>query len=283
MRILIVGLGLIGASLAKAFKKRTDYFVAGFDIKSDVMEKALKDGSIDSKFCGSFDGFDIIISGLFPKDTIKFVTENAEKIPKNAIVTDCGGVKETVCRKLQKVSKENGFFFIGMHPMAGTEKFGYESSDADLFSGASLILTPFDDTPKEKVEFLGNAVLKAGFSGIKITTPKEHDEIIAYTSQLAHVVSGAYIKSETAKKHVGFSAGSFRDMTRVAHLNEYMWTELFMENRENLARETDKLIEHLLEYSDALKQGDKDRLFKILKDGREQKDFADQLTKRSEL
>lgn len=277
MKILIVGLGLIGGSLAKAFKRFTDYEVTGLDTDETVMEKALKNGDIDRVFDGDFSGFDIIISALFPKATVEFVTENADKIDKKTIVTDCGGVKEIVCNKLEPIAKEKGFTFIGMHPMAGLEKFGYESSKADLFQGASLILTPYTDTDEKMVEFLGEAILKAGFSRVKITTPKEHDEVIAYTSQLAHVVSGAYIKSETAKRHVGFSAGSFRDMTRVAHLNEYMWTELFMDNRENLARETDELIKRLSEYSTALKHGDREQLFAILKEGREQKGLVDSL------
>ena len=277
MKILIVGLGLIGGSLAKAFKKFTDYDIIGFDIDESTCEKALKNGDIDKVFDGDFKGFDIIISALFTNGTIEFVTENADKIDKNTIVTDCGGVKEIVCNQIEPLAKEHGFTFIGMHPMAGLEKFGYDSSKADLFQGASLILTPFEDTAEEKIKFLGDTLLKTGFSKVKITTPKEHDEVIAYTSQLAHVVSGAYIKSETAKKHVGFSAGSFRDMTRVAHLNEYMWTGLFMDNRENLAKETDELIKRLTEYSEALKKGDEEKLFAILKEGREQKDLVDSL------
>lgn len=277
MRILIVGLGLIGGSLAKAFKKFTDYEIIGLDKDENVIKKAVKNGDIDKSFDGNFDGIDIIISALFPGDTINFVKENKDKIGKNTIVTDCGGVKEKVCIELDPVAKENGFTFIGMHPMAGLEKFGYDNSWEDLFLGASLILTPFSDTPAELVEKLGDTVLKAGFSSIKISNPKEHDEVIAYTSQLAHVVSGAYIRSKTAENHVGFSAGSFRDMTRVAHLNEYMWTELFMDNKENLAKETDDLIDRLKEYSDALKNGDREKLFEILRVGREQKDLIDSL------
>jgi len=277
MKILIVGLGLIGGSLAKAFKKFTDYDIIGHDKNKDIIEKAVKNGDIDKAFDGNFGGIDIIISALFPRDTIKFVEENKSKIDKNTIVTDCGGVKEKVCSEIEPIAKESGFIFIGMHPMAGIEKFGYDNSLEDLFLGASLILTPFDDTPEDAVKRLGDTVVKAGFSSVKISNPKEHDQVIAYTSQLAHVVSGAYIRSKTAENHVGFSAGSFRDMTRVAHLNEYMWTELFMDNQENLAKETDDLIERLKEYSDAIKSGDREKLFEILKTGREQKDLIDSL------
>ena len=277
MKILIVGLGLIGGSMAKAFKKYTKYNIIGFDKNDTVLQKALSDGSIDEGFSGDFSGIDIIISALFPEATINFVKENADKIDKNTIITDCGGVKEKVCCSLYPVVKEHNLTFIGMHPMAGLEKFGYDNSIPDMFQGASLILTPYEDTDREKVKLLADCIMKTGFSRLQISTPSEHDEVIAYTSQLAHVVSGAYVMSKTSEKHVGFSAGSFRDMTRVAHLNEHMWTELFMDNRENLARETDELIERLKDYSDALKNGDREKLFDILRRGRERKDLTDRL------
>ena len=277
MKILIVGLGLIGGSMAKAFKKYTKYNIIGFDKNDTVLQKALSDGSVDEGFSGDFAGIDIIISALFPEATISFVKKNADKIDKNTIITDCGGVKEKVCCSLYPVVKEHNLTFIGMHPMAGLEKFGYDNSIPDMFQGASLILTPYEDTDREKVKLLADCIMKTGFVRLQISTPTEHDEVIAYTSQLAHVVSGAYVMSKTSEKHVGFSAGSFRDMTRVAHLNEHMWTELFMDNRENLARETDELIERLKDYSDALKNGDREKLFDILRRGRERKDLTDRL------
>ncbi len=277
MRIAIVGLGLIGGSIAKGFKKYTDYEILGYDKKSDVLEKALADSSIDTVFEGDFENCDIVILGLYPAAAINYVKENAEKIGKNVIVTDCGGVKEKVCGGIYPIAKKYGFTFIGMHPMAGLEKFGYESSVADLFSGASLILTPYEDSPKEAVTWLAEVMCKIGFGRVQMSSPEEHDEIIAYTSQLAHVVSGAYIKSPTAMRHAGFSAGSFRDMTRVAHLNEVMWTELFMDNPVHLAAEIDSLCERLKEYSDALKNDDRAALFEILADGRRKKDLTDKL------
>lgn len=277
MKILIIGLGLIGGSMAKAFKRYTNYDIIGFDKDDTVLKKAISDGSIDKAFDWNFSDVDILISALFPEATVNFITENAEKIDKSTIITDCGGVKEKVCDSIYPVAKKYGLTFIGMHPMAGLERFGYDNSKADMFLGASLILTPYEDTAEAKVNFLGDTILKAGFTKLQLASPKEHDEIIAYTSQLAHVVSGAYVKSKTATKHTGFSAGSFRDMTRVAHLNEYMWTELFMDNRENLARETDDLIERLKEYSDALRKGDKEKMLEILREGREMKDLTDRL------
>lgn len=277
MKIAIIGLGLIGGSLAKGFKKFTEYDILGYDKDDSVIKKALSDGSIDREFNGCFEECDIIILGLYPEAAVNFIKENAGKIRKDTIVTDCGGVKEKVCKGIYPIAKEHGFTFIGMHPMAGLEKFGYDASTPDLFKGASLILTPYPDTQNDKINLIANTFLKIGFARIQMSTPDEHDKIIAYTSQLAHIVSSSYIKSPSALCHTGFSAGSFRDLTRVAHLNETMWTELFMDNRDNLADEIDTLIERLKEYSLAIRSGDRETLFNLLKDGREKKDLSDKL------
>ena len=277
MKIAIIGLGLIGGSIAKGFKKFTKYDILGYDKNSSVIKKALADGSIDAELDGSFEDCDIVVLGLYPEAAVKFIEENAEKIGKNTIVTDCGGVKEKVCSKIHPIAKKYGFTFIGMHPMAGLEKFGYDSSISDLFVGASLILTPYPETPPEKVNLLADTFCEIGFSRVQMSTPEEHDKIIAYTSQLAHVVSSSYIKSPSSLLHAGFSAGSFRDLTRVAHLNETMWTELFLDNKKNLADEIDTLIDRLKEYSEAIRSGDRETLFNLLKDGREKKALSDQI------
>lgn len=275
MKIAVIGLGLIGGSIAKAFKKFTDCVIMGYDRDEKVTEEALKIGAIDKVF--DFEACDIIISCLYPELTVQFVRENARRINKNTIVADVGGVKKSVCDGIYPVAKEYGFTFIGMHPMAGIERFGFSNSFADLFNGASLILTPYDNTPKEKIDFLSAAFLKIGFGSIKISTPDEHDKVIAYTSQLAHVLSASYIKSPMALNHKGFSAGSFKDMTRVARLNEYMWTELFLENADNLTEEIDLLRDNLKAFSDAIKNRDKEKLFNLLKDGRERKELSEEL------
>ncbi len=277
MKIAVIGLGLIGGSVAKGFKKYTDCDIIGYDKDGSVLKKTLADGTVDKCFDGSFDGCDIVVLGLYPEAAVSFVQENADKFGQNTIVTDCGGVKEKVCSGIYHIAKKNGFTFIGAHPMAGIEKFGYDHSTPDLFSGASLILTPYPETPVEKVKKLADLFLKIGFSRIQMSTPEEHDRIIAYTSQLAHIVSSSYIKSPSAMSHAGFSAGSFRDMTRVAHLNENMWTELFLDNPKNLADEIDMLIEHLTEYSEAIRKADREKLFNLLRDGREKKVLSDEI------
>ena len=161
--------------------------------------------------------------------------------------------------------------------MAGTEHSGFEYSLASLFAGASMILTPYPDHDLACVEFAKEFFLKIGFGSVIITTPLIHDKRIAFTSQLAHVVSNAYVKSPTAINFKGFSAGSFRDLTRVAYLNETMWTELFLENRENLAEEIDCIADRLREYSAALKAEDAETLRQLLKEGRELKEKVDRL------
>lgn len=276
MRIGIAGLGLIGGSVAKAFKKYTDYEVLGYDLKQEVMEKALSCNAIDASLEKRIGDCDILVLGLYPEAAVDFVRKNAVNINKNTIVTDVGGVKERVCSGIEPIAKEYGFTFIGMHPMAGIEKFGFDYSKADMFQNASLIITPFEDTLPEKIDFLKNAFMQLGFSRLCKASPQEHDKMIAYTSQLAHVLSCCYIKSPSAMSAGGFSAGSFRDMTRVAHLNEVMWTELFMENSENLAAETELLAKSLEEFAQALRKRDEHKIFRLLKEGREKKDFVDE-------
>ncbi|MDD6735054.1 MAG: prephenate dehydrogenase [Clostridiales bacterium] len=277
MKIAVIGLGLIGGSVAKAFKKFTDCDILGYDRDERVLNKAVAEKTIDGQLGNRLPECDVVILGLYPEAAIKFVKENAEKISKDTIVSDVGGIKKRVCDSIYPIAAKHGFTFIGMHPMAGIEKSGYDFSRADMFSGASLVLTPYPDTPDDKLELLKNIMIPLGFGKIQISTPEEHDRIIAYTSQLAHVVSSAYIKSPTAMRHSGFSAGSFRDMTRVAHLNETMWTELFLENKEYLSEEIDTVISNLSDFSSAIKGGNKEKLWALLRDGREKKDLSDSL------
>ena len=211
---------------------------------------------------------DIIITGLYPEATKKYITDNAQKFKKGAIVLDTCGVKEYVCEDMYRVARENGFTFIGTHPMAGLHLSGFEHSKVTMFSNASMLLVPSADTGINELEIVRNLFSAIGFTNIQNTTPEEHDRIIAFTSQLAHVVSNAYVKSPSAKLHKGFSAGSYKDLTRVAKLNEVMWTELFLENRENLISEIDTIIENLTKYSKALKEDNADELEKLLRDGR---------------
>jgi prephenate dehydrogenase len=240
MNIAIVGLGLIGGSIAKAIKYNTDNTVYGYDIDRGVLLKAKLLGAVDEELTSDIlPTCDMVILGLYPNDTLEFVRTHADKIKKGAIVMDSCGVKRVVCEPLWKVASENGFTFIGAHPMAGLHFSGFEYSDVGMFSEASMIIIPSKDVKIEDLEAVKSLYLKLGFTNIQISTPEEHDKIIAYTSQLAHVVSNAYVKSPEAEVHKGFSAGSYKDLTRVAKLNETMWTELFLENEDNLINEVD--------------------------------------------
>lgn len=276
MKIGIVGLGLIGGSIAKAIKQNTDNIVYGTDILETVIYKALLLEAIDERLTEDMLGeCDLVIIALYPKSTIKFIQEHGNQFKKNAIVLDCCGIKEEICTIVQPIVEENGFLFVGAHPMAGIEFSGFEHSQKSLFKNASMILTPQSGIDIQIMEKLKKLWISLGFTNVQISSPKEHDRVIAFTSQLAHVVSSAYIKSPSALEHKGFSAGSYRDMTRVAKLNEDMWTELFLMNRENLVMEIDGIIERLEQYRDAIKNKDEKGLWNLLKEGTERKALID--------
>lgn len=276
MLIGVVGLGLIGGSIAKALKYNTDNTVLGRDIDLNVLLKAKLLGAIDSELTDETIGeCDMIITGLYPEATKEFISSNAKKIKQGAIVVDTCGVKRYVCEDMFRLAAENGFVFIGAHPMAGLHLSGFEHSLVTMFNNASMILVPDKDVNINDLEKVKKLFLSIGFTNIQITSAEEHDKIIAFTSQLAHVVSNAYVKSPNAKLHKGFSAGSYKDLTRVAKLNEVMWTELFLENKDNLSAEIDTIIKNLEEYSSALKQEDSERLCALLREGRIRKEQID--------
>ena len=269
MNIAVVGLGLIGGSLCKAIKKYTDYKCFGIDINPDVINAAISDNSIDKNITAdNLNEADIVIICLYPKQIINFASENINKFKKGGIVIDAGGIKTEICEKLQPVFKNSGVDFIGAHPMAGREYSGYDYSQADLFKNASFIITPYSETPAEKIKIIEDLTKKIGFGKFVITNPHEHDKIIAYTSQLAHIVSNAYVKSPSIENEVGFSAGSFLDLTRVAKLNEEMWSSLMILNRDFLTVELKNIIDNLNKYLYSLENNDKDFLYNLLRDGR---------------
>lgn len=276
MKIGIIGLGLIGGSMAKAIRLNTDHYVLGMDINKSIVTKAKIIEAINEELTEENIGeCDMLILALYPDATVETVKKYAHLIKKGAYLIDCGGVKEKVCNFIPTIAKEKGFIFVGGHPMAGIEKIGFKYSNAEIFTEASMILTPDDNVKIEDLANLKIFFLSIGFGKITVKTAKDHDRIIAYTSQLAHVLSNAYVKSETAMEHKGLSAGSFMDLTRVAYLNEAMWTELFLENKKNLINEISILINHLNEYKSALENNDENELKELLKCGRELKEALD--------
>ena len=272
----VIGLGLIGGSMAKALNQSTDNAVYGFDTNPEVVQRAKLVNAIEEELTPEMIPLcDLVIIALYPEATREVLTKYAGAFRKDAIVMDTCGVKGTICPVGEQLAKENGFYFIGGHPMAGLEHSGFEYARKALFSNASMILVPPTGTPIAVVDRLKKLMVSIGFTNVQITTPEEHDRMIAFTSQLAHVVSSAYIKSPTAANHDGFSAGSYKDLTRVAKLNEGMWTELFLENPDNLADEIDAIIKNLQDYSDAIRSGDAKTLCKLLREGRLRKEEID--------
>ncbi len=275
MHIGIVGLGLIGGSLAKAVKAKTAHTVLAFDKNEEVLSKALSDKAVDAVLDeNTLSSCQIVLVALYPQAAVDYIRTHQDHFAKGGIVVDCCGVKEVVCTPCAEAAAQAGFTFIGGHPMAGIEKAGYDHSFPTLFEGASMVLTPEEGTDQKAVRTVSDLCGELGFGRIQISTPKEHDRMIALTSQLAHVLSSAYVKSPAALSHAGFSAGSFKDMTRVAWLNENMWTELFFDNKAALLDEIDGLIDRLQAYSDALRRNDKAWMHSLLKEGRERKEIV---------
>ena len=273
MKVAVVGMGLIGGSLCKAIKGKCTCTLWGCDTDTKVCEKALKEKCVDEIIeKEKLKEADMTFVCLYPEATAKFIRKNADLFKKGSIVCDVCGIKEFITEKCEETLRKNGVFYVGTHPMAGREFSGFDYSTDNLFDGADFIITKTENTDKKAVKQVADLAMEMGFGQVVYSTPEEHDRIIAYTSQLAHIVSSAYIKSPALKKQPGFSAGSFLDMTRVAKLNEKMWTSLFLLNRKARKFELDMLIAHLKEFRSAIKYEDEEELEKLLADGRKRKE-----------
>jgi len=275
MNIAIVGLGLIGGSLAKAVKQFTSHLVIGMDIDPQVLAGALAAGAID--LVGSPDDLrhaDLVLMALYPALSIDFIRQNADFFKPGALVVDCGGVKRQICAEIPPLAAVKGFTFAGGHPMAGREQGGFAHADPLLFQGASFIIVPCS-APADKLNAFTELILSLGFERTVFTTPEEHDDIIAYTSQLPHVLSVAYMFSPSCRAHRGFSAGSFKDVSRVALINERLWSELFIANHDPLIREIDILIDNLSQIKASIAAGNAGQLSTLLAQGRQIKQEVD--------
>ncbi|MDR0974677.1 MAG: prephenate dehydrogenase/arogenate dehydrogenase family protein [Ruminococcus sp.] len=265
MKITIVGLGLIGGSLAKTIKKHTNHTVNGIDTNAETIKLALSQGAIDTNIADTSLA-DITFVCLYPEATVDYILEHNFK--PASIVSDVCGVKGFITSRVDKALSERGVNFIGTHPMAGREFSGYEYSLDTLFDTASFIITPTENSSEKCVNLMEDLAYAINFKKVVRATPAEHDEIIAYSSQLAHIVSSSYIKSPTHLRQLGFSAGSFLDLTRVAKLNEDMWTPLFLANKDALSGEISEIIKHLEEYKNTIDNTNASELHKLLKAGR---------------
>ena len=275
MTVGVVGLGLIGGSMARAYHKYGQRVLAS-DANATVAEFAKLSGVVDGYLTrDNLKECDLVLIAIYPEAAVEYLEENAPYFNKEGFVIDCCGTKRLVCEAGFRLAKEHGFTFVGGHPMAGTHKSGFAASRDDLFKGACMVIVPdhYDDINFfEKIKVL---ISPAEFGSISVTTAEKHDMLIAFTSQLAHVVSNAYIKSPTSREHRGFSAGSYKDLTRVAWLNPDMWTDLFLANSDYLIPEIDCIINELSKYRDAMKENDGETLRALLDDGRRIKEEVD--------
>ena len=275
MTVGILGLGLIGGSLARAYK------LAGHTVyvknrDESMLSFAMLSGAVDGKLNeDTIPQCDLILLAIYPAGSADWLEANAPLISKKALVIDCCGTKQLVCQRCFPIAKEYGFTFVGGHPMAGSQFSGFKYSRASLFQGAPMVLVPSVYDDMALLQRVKDALEPCGFGFFSVTTAADHDRMIAFTSQMPHILSNAFIKSPTALEHKGFSAGSYRDLTRVAWLNPGMWTELFLENRENLLFELDTYIQSLTQYRDALANQDEDTLYRLLDDGKKRKEEVD--------
>jgi prephenate dehydrogenase len=275
-KIGIVGLGLIGGSVAKAFRKNCGCEIFAFDSDATTLGFAQLSGVVDGILNEkTIPACDVIFIAIYPKATVDFLQKYAGVFAKNQLVMDLCGTKKEICEIGFELAKKYGFTFVGGHPMAGKHLSGFKYASAELFKGAPMVIVPSKYDDIEFLDRIKQILLPCGFGSISVTDATTHDSIIAFTSQLAHVVSNAYVKSPTAKVHKGFSAGSYKDLTRVAWLNENMWSELFLENKEALIFELDTIIGNLTAYRNAIAANDKNTLTTLLRDGRIAKEKID--------
>lgn len=275
MVIGIAGLGLIGGSVAKAYKAG-GHTVYGYDIDQNILSFAKLAGTVDLTLdSGTIYLCDCIFIAVYTRATITYLESIASLVAPHTVVIDCCGTKRRVCYACFEIANKHGFTFIGGHPMAGTQYSGFKHSSASLFSGASMIIVPPNYDDMEQINNIMILLEPLRLKKITVTTSEKHDALIAFTSQLPHIISNAYIKSPTSKVHAGYSAGSYNDLSRVAALNESMWTELFMENNDNLINELDFFIDKCTEYRRALADGDAEKMKSLLSEGNRCKKEAD--------
>lgn len=275
MTVGILGLGLIGGSLARAYAM-DGHTVYALELDDDMLAFAMLSGAVHGKLDEStVPACDLLLLAIYPDGSATWLENNAHLVSKDALVIDCCGIKEEICRRCFPLAEEFGFTFVGGHPMAGTQFSGFKYSRANLFNGAPMVLVPprFDDM--DLLDKIKSALAPCCFGSFSVTTAREHDRLIAFTSQMPHVISNAFIKSPTASSHKGFSAGSYKDLTRVAWLNAPMWAELCMVNRENMLFELDSYIKNLQAYQTALENRDLDALTALLEEGKRRKEEVD--------
>ena len=275
MIVGILGLGLIGGSMARAYAK-AGHTVLAADTDESIFRFAQLSGAVtDALTDEALPSCDLLLLAIYPEGSASYLEKHAQLLSPHTLVMDLCGTKEDICRRCFPLAEKYGFTFIGAHPRAGSHFSGFKYSRSNLFQGAPMVLVPprFDDM--QLLDRVQEALAPCGFGKFSICTAQEHDQRIAFTSQMPHVLSNAYIKSPTALQHKGFSAGSYKDLTRVAWLNANMWAQLCMENRENMLFELSTYIENLRAYEKALQEEDVQTLTVLLEEGRKRKEEVD--------
>ena len=275
MKVGILGLGLIGGSLARAYALE-GHTVYAIQRNESMLSFAMLSGAVHGKLEEStVPECDLILLAIYPNGSATWLENNAHLVRKDTLVIDCCGIKREICERCFPLAEKYGFTFIGGHPMAGSQFSGFQYSRADLFEGAPMVLVPpvFDNI--QLLQRAKDALKPCNFGFYSVTTAEDHDKMIAFTSQMPHILSNAYIKSPTALNHKGFSAGSYKDLTRVAWLNPQMWAELFMENKDNVLYELDYYINSLAAYRDAIAGDDTQTLISLLEEGKKRKEEVD--------
>ena len=271
----IAGLGLIGGSFAKAYHKAGERVLA-YNRSRDVLDFAMINGDVDDALTPeNVSECDVILICIYPEAAAAYLESIAPFVRKDTIVMDACGTKRKVCDLCFPIAERYGFTFVGAHPMAGTKNSGFKYAQADMYREAPMVLVPKDQGDIFLLDKVKELLRPVGFGLVSVTTADEHDRTIAFTSQMPHVLSNAFIKSPTATDHKGISAGSYRDMTRVAWLSPKLWAELFLENRENLLNELDIFTDSLAQYRQAIVDNDYDRLVQLLDEGRRRKEEVD--------
>ena len=275
MNVGILGLGLIGGSFARAYAK-AGHRVYAWDQDESMLTFAQLSGAVADKLDeNNLDTCELVLLCVYADASAGWLERNAGYINSNALVMDCCGIKKDICRRCFPLAEQFGFTFVGGHPMAGSHNSGFKYSRSNLFQGAPMVIVPpkFDDPVL--LQRVKDALSPCGFKSYSVTTAEEHDQMIAFTSQMPHIISNAFIKSPTALSHNGFSAGSYKDLTRVAWLNPQMWSELFLSNRKNILKELDILLDNLMAYRKTIDEEDEQTLIALLDEGRKRKEEVD--------
>lgn len=265
LKIVIVGLGLIGGSIAKAIKLNTDHAVFGIDTDEESLLDACSCGAIDGKASPEeLRTADMVYLCVYPETALRFAEEYGPQLKENCVLTDACGIKREICAGMERLKGTGRYVFVAGHPMAGKEHSGFSASDAGIFVGASYLIAPCG-APEWAVERVAALARQMGFGRVVMTTPEQHDRVIAFTSQVPHVLACSYVMSPRCREHKGFSAGSYRDVSRVANINDVLWSRLFLDNRDALTEELDELLKNLGLFREAVSNGDEERLRELLR------------------